>query len=154
MWSEHVNKAGRGSDPTALTIGVVRGRLELVAGRGVLVQLPWYRGGQPVTVMLGAGSNAGRMMIVRGDTHKLLTLAVPHSLDKLPPVLLRMDLLAHIRPGEEHEPEAAAFSVSRGVLEVTLPEWAAPPVPMRAPATPFGGGFSFHQDRGAAGGRA
>ena len=137
MWNEHVNAAGRGSDPSAVTMEARGRRVILTVGRAVLERMPWYRGGADVTVLLGGGSEAGRMRVVRGDTHRLLTVRQRLGLEKLPPVSLAMDLLPGMPAGAEHAAEAVGHRITPGLLEVTLPGWAGPPVPAVAPPTPF-----------------
>jgi hypothetical protein len=122
----------------------------LTVGRGALELLPWFRGGERVAVMCGTGADAGRMRVIRGDTHVLLAAvgsAARARLEKLPPVVLRMDLLAHMAADAEHEPEAVAHRIEKGLLEVVLPGWAAPPVPAVAPRVVYQqGGFMAHED--------
>ena len=129
MWEEHVNVAGRGSAATVVTLAARRGWLTLRVGRGALERMPWFRGGGTVAVMLGRGAEAGRLRVVRGGTHKLLTRISDSSaarLEKLAPVELPMACFEHMAPDAEHEAEGVAHRIDPGLLEVALPAWAAP----------------------------
>ena len=89
--------------------------------------------------------------VVRGDTHVLRTAvkgaAAARGLDKLPPVTLAMDLPAHMARDAEHAPEPVAHRIDRGIVEVVLPAWAAPPVPAVAPRTSFASGHFLPVER-------
>ncbi len=84
---------------------------------------------------------------MRGDTHRLLSRVAHRGLEKLPPVLLRMDLLAHMPADAAHEPVAVAHRIDKGLLDLTLPAWAAPPVPAVAPPTSFQNSYFLPVER-------
>ena len=72
-----------------------------------------------------------------------------------------MDALEHMRPDATHEPVALAHRITAGLLEVTLPSWAAPAAPMTAPPTSFHSYFlpverrdSAYFEAGSAGARS
>lgn len=137
-WLEHspvpVPRAEVPATPGTVTISARRGSagldLVVVVSRNVQLLLPWYRGGADVTVTLGDRAQSGMMRIARGGPHRLL--GAGGTLDKMPPVVLRMPRLPWML-GEDERPEMpVAFDVGPGWLQLSLPIWAAPA--LRLPA--------------------
>ena len=120
------------SKPGTLTLQAIRYsrgvELRLVAYPAVLRELPWFRGGAAVSVVVGDRERRGLVRVVRDGPHVLMTQAdgLPGSLQKLPPVQLRLAALAWMN-GEDHPETELSYRIVQGFVEWTLPGWAAPP---------------------------
>ena len=104
--------------------------LRLVAYPAVLREVPWYRGGAGVSVVLGDRGDTGKVRIVREGPH--LLLAQGNTLEKLPPVVLRLAAFAWM-DGEPHAAAEVPYAVWPAYVEFDLPAWARHPLQV-APA--------------------
>ncbi len=133
---EQAGPDGAGTVTAAAILVADQMTLELVVYPALLRAMPWFRGGRDVSVVRGMGPTAGVLRVMHPGPHRLLA-RVTNRLDKLPPVVLRVPRLEHLQPRKQ-SPVPVQHRVLSGLLEITLPEWARPPVPFTAPVTSFG----------------
>lgn len=120
-------RAGAGSAGT-VTIGTVRTDagllLEVVVYAALLRQMPWYRGGTGVALLV-LPYGGGQLDIARAGTEApyRLRARMDNPLDKLPPVQLRLPALLGMA-AEERLAEPVAYELFPTTLILTLPAWA------------------------------